>query len=167
MKQWKNIFMNGCTKIFRNIHKQKQPPKVFYNKRCFKKFRKIRKKTPVPESFFNKVAGLRSANLLKRDSDTCVFLWILRNLKEQFFLQSTSWRLLLHKYIQRKTPVITYFLVQLQAWAFRVLRKKASITDTEHHLFPRIRLLDNCFWPPTLSWTFISNRSTMSHITAH
>ena len=31
---------------------------------------KIHRKTPVPESPFNKVAGLRPANLLKRDSGT-------------------------------------------------------------------------------------------------
>ena len=30
--------------------------------------------------FFNKVAGLKPATLLKRDSDTGVFLGILRNL---------------------------------------------------------------------------------------
>ena len=58
---------------------QKQLPKVFYNKRCSLKFWKIHRKTPVPESFFIEVAGLKPATLLKRDSGTGVFLWILRN----------------------------------------------------------------------------------------
>ena len=31
---------------------QKQPPKVFFEKRCSQKFRKIHKKTPEPESLF-------------------------------------------------------------------------------------------------------------------
>ena len=37
-------------------------------------------------SFFNKVAGLRSATLLKKDSGTGVFLWILNCLSITFFL---------------------------------------------------------------------------------
>lgn len=35
--------------------------------------------TRVLESLFNKDAGLRPANLLKMDTSTGVFLWILRN----------------------------------------------------------------------------------------
>ena len=31
------------------------------------------------ESLFNKVVGLRPATLLKRDSDTGVFMWILQS----------------------------------------------------------------------------------------
>ena len=37
------------------------------------------------ESVFNKVAGLQACNLLKRDSNTGVFLLILRNYKNTFF----------------------------------------------------------------------------------
>ena len=36
-------------------------------------------------SLFNKVAGLRPATLLKRDSNTAVFLWSLRNFQERLF----------------------------------------------------------------------------------
>ena len=46
-------------------------------------------KTPVLESLFNKVACLRSSTLLKRDSNTGVLLWILRNFQEQLFLKKT------------------------------------------------------------------------------
>ena len=45
------------------------------------------------ESLFNKAAGLktwRPATLLKRDSNTGVFLWILRNFEEHLFLQNTA-----------------------------------------------------------------------------
>ena len=37
-------------------------------------FRNIHRKTPLPETLFNKVAGLRPGTLLKRDSNTGVFL---------------------------------------------------------------------------------------------
>ena len=52
------------------------------SKWVFKKIRNIQKTTPVLESLFNKVAGLkvkRPATLLKRGSNTCVSLLILRN----------------------------------------------------------------------------------------
>ena len=80
------------------INPQKQPPEVFY-KDCFLKFRNIYRKTPVLESLFSKVAGLKAtiefieylrwlllrkgnSDLLKRDSNTGVFLCILRNFLE-------------------------------------------------------------------------------------
>ena len=43
-------------------------------KRVFLKIWKIHRKTPVSESLFNKVEGLISAILLKRGSNTSVFL---------------------------------------------------------------------------------------------
>ena len=39
-----------------------------------KKIHNFHRKTPVLESLFSKVAGLRPANLLKRDSNTGSFL---------------------------------------------------------------------------------------------
>ena len=47
-------------------------------KRCSKKFFKISIKIPTPESLFCNVAGWRLVTLLKRDSGTGVFLWILK-----------------------------------------------------------------------------------------
>ena len=47
-------------------------------KRCSKKFCKISIKIPTPESLFCNVAGWRLVTLLKRDSGTGVFLWILK-----------------------------------------------------------------------------------------
>ena len=61
---------------------------LLLQKRCSLKFRTIQKKIPVLESLFNKVAGLKAAALLKRDSNTGVFLRILRNFKEQPFYRA-------------------------------------------------------------------------------
>ena len=36
----------------------------------------------------NKVAGVRSTVLLKRNSGTCIFLWVLRNFKERLFYRT-------------------------------------------------------------------------------
>ena len=50
------------------------------------KFRKIHRKTSVLESLFsNNSADRRTATLLRRDSSTGDFLWILRNSQEQLF----------------------------------------------------------------------------------
>ena len=54
------------------------------------KFRKCTKKHLPQRLFFDKVAGLKSATFLKKDSGIGAFLWILRNFKEQLFLQNTS-----------------------------------------------------------------------------
>ena len=56
--------------------------------KCSWKFRKCPRKTVTSESLINKVAGLqnfRPALLLKRDSDTGVFLWNLQNFYNIFF----------------------------------------------------------------------------------
>ena len=42
----------------------------------------------VQSLFLNKIAGLRPASLLKTDSDTVVFLWILWNFEEHFFCRT-------------------------------------------------------------------------------
>ena len=47
---------------------------MFFNMGVFQKFRNIHRKTPVFKSLFNEVTGLRTANFLKRDSNTGVFL---------------------------------------------------------------------------------------------
>ena len=47
-------------------------------KRCSENFCKISIKIPTPESLFCNVAGWRLVTLLKRDSGTGVFLWILK-----------------------------------------------------------------------------------------
>ena len=61
---------------------EKQPPEVFYNKRHFAKFTGKHLRQSL---FFNDVAVLRPATLLKKDSGSSVFLWILRNFQEYLF----------------------------------------------------------------------------------
>ena len=57
--------------------------------KCFlKHFAKITKKHLSQSLFLNKVAGVRSAILLKRNSGTCIFLWVLRNFKERLFYRT-------------------------------------------------------------------------------
>ena len=48
-------------------------------KGILRNFAKFTGKQLCQSLFFNKVAGLRPTTLLKRDSGTGVFLWILRN----------------------------------------------------------------------------------------
>ena len=51
------------------------PHNVYYLRmRAFRKFCKFHRKTPLLEFLLNKVVGLRLATLLKRDSNTGVFL---------------------------------------------------------------------------------------------
>ena len=52
-----------------------------------KKFSKIQRKTPELKSLFKKVEGLKPATLLKMNSSTGVFLWILRNFQEHLFTE--------------------------------------------------------------------------------
>ena len=49
-------------------------PDVFCKKGVLRNFAKFTGKHQCQSLFFNKVASLRPATLLKRDSDTCVFL---------------------------------------------------------------------------------------------
>ena len=63
---------------------------VFYKECILKNFCKIHRKTLCQSLFFSKVAGLRPASLLKRYSDTGVFLWILQSFLRRPFLQNTS-----------------------------------------------------------------------------
>ena len=54
-------------------------PEVFCKKDFLRNFAKLTGKHLCQGLFYNKVAGLRPPTLLKRDSNTGVFLWIFRN----------------------------------------------------------------------------------------
>ena len=75
---------------------QKQPCLCDLQKRCSSKCCKVYRKTLVSESVYNKV---KLATLLKKDSDTGVFLWIFWNYYGQIFFKtplataSECWRL--------------------------------------------------------------------------
>ena len=60
-------------------------PVVLCKKGVLRHFAKFTGKHLCQSAFFHKVAGLRPATLLKRDSGTGVFLWILQNFKEHPF----------------------------------------------------------------------------------
>ena len=77
---------------------KKQPPEVFYKKSCSEKFCNNFRKTLVLKSFlgwvWNKVAGhqaVRPAVLLKRDSNTEVFLWMSQHFKQQLFWRTSAY----------------------------------------------------------------------------
>ena len=53
----------------------------------------LHRKTPVLECLFDKVAGLRRANLLKRDSSTGVFQWILKISRTSILKNICEWHL--------------------------------------------------------------------------
>ena len=57
---------------------QNQPPEVFH-KKGMKTFSQNLQENTCARVFFNKVVGPRVATLLKRDSGTGAFLWILQN----------------------------------------------------------------------------------------
>ena len=56
------------------IQYQKQPPEVFYKKLFLKNSAIFTGKTCVGVSVLVKLTAFRPATLLKRDSNTCVFL---------------------------------------------------------------------------------------------
>ena len=65
-------------------------PEVFCKKGVLRNFAKFTGKELCRSLFFNKVAGLRPATLLKRDSGTSVFLWILWNTFFKEHLRTTA-----------------------------------------------------------------------------
>ena len=86
---------------------QKQPLEVFYKKKLFLKISQYsQEKTCVAVPFLIKLQALRPATLLKTDSSTGIFLWILRNFKNIYFGEhmrtaaSVDSYLLFYNYIQ-------------------------------------------------------------------
>ena len=66
---------------------QKKPPEVSYKKMCPLKLRNIFRKTPVLGLFLIKLWAFRTANILKRDSNTGVSCEICENI-----LKNLSWK---------------------------------------------------------------------------
>ena len=54
-------------------------------KLLLKKLRRIHRKASVSESLFNKLHAFRPATLLKRDSNTGVFLWFYKFFNDTYF----------------------------------------------------------------------------------
>ena len=91
-------FLNSNWHNKNGLANKKQSPGYVLWERCSYKFRKIHRKTPVPESPFLIKLQVRPTTLLKKDTGTGVFLWILRNFKEHLFYKTPPgdcfWKLL-------------------------------------------------------------------------
>ena len=133
---------------------QKQPPDVLCEKRCRWKFRKIHSETPVPESLFEAaIVGVLwekvfsdisqnsqentcarvslPATLLKKDSGTGIFQWILRNSKE---------------YDCYRKPLDDCF------WLFHRHPRQKHIQDCRKHL--KWRVPQQCLSPKNLNYCY-------------
>ena len=78
--------------ITHSIFRSSRSQMFFEIGRCSWKFRKFPRKTVTSESLINKVGGLqafRPVLLLKRNSDTGIFLWNLQHLYNTFFYSGT------------------------------------------------------------------------------
>ena len=64
------LFLTFSISLFRSSHRK------CYMKKAVLKVLNLHRKTPMLESLFNKFQYWRSATLLKRDSNTGIFLWI-------------------------------------------------------------------------------------------
>ena len=89
---------------FEKIHKTslwnetvRQIKERFCKKGVLRNFTKFTWKYLCWSLFFNKIAGLRPKTLLKRDSNTVVFRWILCSVLRTPFFTEPLWRLLLYK----------------------------------------------------------------------
>ena len=69
---------------------QKQPPEVFYKNAALKNFAIYTGKYLPWSLFFIKLQACRAAALLKRDSNTSVFLSILRSFQEHLFWRTSA-----------------------------------------------------------------------------
>ena len=74
---------------------QERPQEVFLEKAILKTFTIFTGKNLCCSLFLIKLKAFRSATLLKRDSNTAVFVWILRNFQEHLFLKNICEPLLL------------------------------------------------------------------------
>ena len=84
MKTIHNIDIKGIAYFY------KQPLELFYKNAVLKNFSKFAKKHLLWSLFFNKTADLRPATLLRKDSNTGTFLWILQNFSEQLWVTSSN-----------------------------------------------------------------------------
>ena len=88
------LIWNSKQQMF-TINNKQQPPKASYKKAVLKNFSIFTGKYLCSVLFLIKLRTFRSATLLKRDSNTSVFLWILRNFLKKVSLKKICERLLL------------------------------------------------------------------------
>ena len=90
----KAIFLRLRLIKSRQLQSRSSRPEMLCKKGALRSFTKFTVKNLYQSLFFNKVAGLRPADLLKRDSGTGVFLWTLWNFSENFFIEHFWWMVL-------------------------------------------------------------------------
>ena len=149
LRSLRNIYKNTCAFIFLWSN-QKQPSEMFYKKAVLKNFAIFTGKHLWWSLFLTKLQDFRPDS--KRDSNTCIFLWILRNFEEHLFWRASAngcfrWRV--HYYIvsnekssfmpkqiseYNKTIIMTHFLKdQMKCESdpsfFQLLIEKSQIRD--------------------------------------
>ena len=96
---------------------QKQPPELPHKKalKSFINFSKFIGKHLCRSLFFNKIAGL-----IKKETDTSVFLWILRNFSENLFYR-TPLPLMIEKNLDEKPRDIvkTSYELRVTSWKLK------------------------------------------------
>ena len=131
---------------------QKQPPKVFYKKAVLKNFAIFTGKRLCLSLFLIKLQDSSPAFLLKRDSNTGLFLWILRNFKEHLFWRTSANRYfclfqvnsLKHlKKIHSKSKVIEQIWKYFAPWT-SYEKKSLKCAIMNFHIFMRKLVLQTC-----------------------
>ena len=83
------VYSNVCSNLL-PLPVQKQTPEVFCRKGVLKNFAIFTGKHLCWRFFLRKLQIWRLATLLKRDPNTGVFLWILRNSQEYLYWKTSS-----------------------------------------------------------------------------
>ena len=128
---------------------QKQLLADVLQNRCCEEFCNIHRETPVLESLFNKVAGLRSATLLKENSSTGAFLWILRN-----FWEHLIWRTFANGCFWIRVRNVE---VELSAVRYRKPLVTVSAVSKRHENFGHIKVSE---------YPFKENKNALKNIQA-
>ena len=104
-------------------------------------------------AFFNKVTVLRTATLLKRDSNTGFFLWILRIIQEQLFCRGSMngwfWNtscLFKNTFFYRTSPVAASYSFRFPACNFSKKETEAKIFICEFCKIFQEHLLTEHLW---------------------
>ena len=76
--------------VINHLTYKKQPPKVVYKKAVRKNFTMFMRKHLCWSVFSIKLQAFRPITLLKRESNTGYFLWILQNFQEHLFWRTSA-----------------------------------------------------------------------------
>ena len=133
-EQKKRVIMRAMTKKL-----QKQSFADILQNRSFEKFRKFRIKTPVLESLFK---AWRPATLRRKDSNTGVFLWNLRNFENIFFIEHLQSLLLKLNILMLQLPI--FYIVEFEVSESYEKETKHIYTSAAYLLHIRIGIRNWC-----------------------